>query len=70
MKLSTSAMVWWRRLFAVIGVVMATLYLRDAFGAGPVMANAIKGGIWVALVIYALVLEMLARIQAASPAQE
>ena len=70
MKQTFSAIVWWRRLFAFISVVMATLYFRDAFGDGPVAPNAIKGGVWVVFALAVLVLELRARRHRAAVTQE
>jgi len=61
---------WWRGLFTVIGVVMAALYLRDAFGESLVISDLIKGCVWVALVILVIVLELLAKTNRKSSAQE
>jgi hypothetical protein len=60
---------WWRWLFVVLGLVMATLYLRDAFGEGPLISNTIKGSVWVALVVLVIVLELLEKRKLKTPVQ-
>lgn len=59
MKTASALLIWTRRAFGLVAIIMASLYIRDALADESFVSNVTKGGLWLIAVAAVLVVEII-----------